>query len=383
MPDPPSAVDRSAILRSTRQVVIKLGTRVVCEDCGRLNPGRVGLLADQISQLLDGGLQVVLVSSGAVGAGMSQLGLTERPQDLAKLQAVAAVGQARLINEYERHLSERNRHAAQVLLTSDDLDDRTRYLNVRNTLLELLEIGAVPIINENDTVAVEELMTTFGDNDHLAAQVSNLWRSTLLIILTDVDGLFDGDPKLAASQVIPTVTRIDKAIQHVCDESGQLSRGGMKSKLEAARECTVSGKHVILANGHRANVLTDIIAGQEIGTLFLGHGKAVSPLKRWIGFSAKPKGVLTLDAGACRALRQDGRSLLPIGVQQVAGSFQKGDVVSLVDKDGQELARGLSNYAASEVRTIRGHRSEKIGELLGHCPYDELIHRDNLMLVSS
>ena len=364
--------------------MIKLGTRVVCGSDGRLSQERVGQLAQQISRLLDRGLQVVLVSSGAVGAGMSQLGLRQRPTDLAKLQAVAAIGQARLIDEYERHLSAQNRHAAQVLLISDDLDDRTRYLNVRNTLLELLELGAVPIINENDTVAVEELMTTFGDNDRLAARVANLLRATLLIILSDVDGLFDGDPTAADSRLISTAPSIDHAIQEfVCDKPGTLSRGGMRSKLEAARECTMAGKHVILANGHRPQVLTDIMQGAEVGTLFLAEAKAISPLKRWIGFAAKPKGKLQIDAGACQALADHGRSLLPIGVKSVHGEFKKGDVVSLVDENSKEVARGLTNYSATDVQVIQGHNSDQIGELLGYSPYEELIHRDNLVLTSS
>ncbi len=373
--------DRAAIIQGTKQVVVKLGTRVICREDGRLSQERVGQIAEQISGLIEDGLQVVVVSSGAVGAGMNQLGLSKRPHDLAKLQAVAAVGQARLINEYERHLSTHKRHAAQVLLTSDDLDHRIRYLNVRNTLIELLEIGAVPIINENDTVAVDELLTTFGDNDRLAARVTNLLAATLLIILSDVDGLFDGDPQATSSRVISTVDQIDEAIdRHVRDRQQQLSRGGMKSKLEAARECTRTGRHVVLANGHRPHVLTEIMSGNQVGTLFMAASKPISPLKRWIGFSAKPKGALTLDGGACRALQADGRSLLPIGVQKVSGNFSKGDVVALVAANGIEIARGLTNYDFADVVKIQGHRSERIGELLGHCPYDELIHRDNLVL---
>ena len=300
---------------------------------------------------------------------------------MARLQAVAAVGQTKLIEAYDRTLRQHGHHAAQVLLTAGDLIDRTSYLNVRNTLRSLLDLGAVPIINENDTVAVDELMKTFGDNDRLAALVTNLLRAPLLIILSDVDGLYDGPPEAPTSQVIATVAQIDASIDaYVQGHRSGLSKGGMASKLAAARMCTVAGENVILAHGREPRVLERITQGEVIGTAFLAEGKSVSPWKRWIGFSAPPQGVLQIDDGACDAVVRDGRSLLAIGIRATGGNFRKGDVVSLQDSQGQERARGLSNYSADELRRIQGLHSHEIARTLGHCPYVEVIHRDNLTI---
>lgn len=367
-------------IAEARRVVVKVGTRVVCDPQGLLDVGRLGHLVEQMKWLLERDRQIVLVSSGAVGAGMSQLGWTERPADLAQLQAVAAVGQTKLVEHYDRLFRRHGLHAAQVLLTSADLEDRARYLNVRNTVLTLLELGTVPIINENDTVAVEELELTFGDNDRLASLVTNLLQAPLLIFLSDVEGLYDGLPAAPDSHLISTVDRIDDGILSLArDSTTGLSRGGMASKLTAARMLTTAGEHVILANGHRPDVLVEILTGENVGTLFRADGKTPSPWKRWIGFSARPSGQLWLDAGACQAILTEGRSLLPIGIVKVEGNFQKGDVVSLLNPAGREIARGLTNYAAHEITLIKGQRSDCIGELLGHSPYEEVIHRDNFM----
>jgi glutamate 5-kinase len=375
---------RQEITAAAHTVVIKVGTRVLTHADGALNFERIDRLAEELHQICESGRRVVLVSSGAVGAGMSQLGLAERPTDVARLQAVAAIGQARLIETYDRTLRIHGRHAAQILLTADDLDHRSRYLNVRNTLVCLLEYGAIPIINENDTVAVDELMATFGDNDGLAARVTTLLGAPLLIILSDVEGLFDGDPARPDARLIHTVSRIDATLDaFVCDVRSGLSKGGMMSKLKAARIVTSSGENVILASGRRVGVLAEILAGQVVGTAFLAEGKTINPWKRWIGFSAQPRGSLHLDCGACRAIRQEGRSLLAIGIERIEGEFRKGDIVSVRDHEGTELARGLTNYAASDVRRIRGLRSHQIAEILGHRPYEEVIHRDNLALLSS
>jgi glutamate 5-kinase len=341
-----------------------------------------------------GGRQVVLVSSGAVGAGIGRLKLEARPTDLAHLQAVASVGQSRLIESYNRALEAHGRHAAQILLTADDLNDRMRYLNVRNTLLALFQYGAVPIINENDTVRVDELQRNVGDNDRLAAMVTNLLRAPLLILLSDVDGLYDGLPADPASKVIPTVTNLDEAIRSfqrptapTAKEAGTgariaLSRGGMASKLEAARLTTAAGECVVIANGRKPNVLIDILAGETVGTLIIAQGPAVTSRKRWIGLTANPCGRLTVDEGAQNAVEFQGRSLLAIGVRRVEGNFQKGDVVSLIAPDGRELARGLTNYGSEEMRRIAGQTAERIIEILGHRPYDEVIHRDNLAVLA-
>lgn len=375
---------RQEIAATANLLVVKVGTRVLTHADGTLNLDRIAQLAEEICALGDRGHKVVLVSSGAVGAGMSQLGLAQRPRDVAQLQAVAAVGQAQLVQAYDHRFRRHGRLAAQVLLTADDLDDRTRYLNVRNTLRALLDYNTVPILNENDTVAVEELVATFGDNDRLAALVTNLLRAPLLVILSDVDGLFNGDPQDPASELIPTVTRIDHTINSFAhDRRSGLGTGGMASKLQAARIATSAGENVIIANGHQPGVLKAILDGQQIGTLVLAHGKTITPRKRWIGFSAQTCGSLVLDSGARRAIIEHGSSLLAIGVIRLKGTFQKGDLVSLQDEQGVELARGLSNYHAQEVERIMGQRSDRIAEILGHCPYEEVIHRDNMTILDS
>lgn len=375
---------RQELATAAQLIVVKVGTRVLTRDDGMLDLDRIKSLAEQIHELRQGGRQVVLVSSGAVGAGMSQLGMRQRPTELAKLQAVAAVGQTNLIEAYDSIFQSLGTHAAQVLLTAEDLGDRGRYLNVRNTLLALLELDAVPIVNENDTVSVDELMVTFGDNDRLAALVTNALRASLLIILSDVDGLFDGPPEKADSKVIHCVPRIDRAIEGlVADKANGLSRGGMRSKLNAARMATTAGENVIIASGREPRVLPRLLAGERLGTAFLATGKTVSPLKRWIGFSAQPKGTLVLDEGACEAIRRDGRSLLPIGISAVKGRFEKGDVVQLCDSDGHELARGLTNYTSEQVSRIKQLKTGQIKEVLGQCPYRAVVHRDNMAVTGS
>ena len=369
-------------ISATDTLVVKVGTRVVSQDCGTLNHDRITQLAQELSAICETGRRVVLVSSGAVAAGMSQLGFKQRPVGLAQLQAVAAVGQASLIEAYDRTLRQYGRHAAQVLLTGDDLNDRGRYLNVRNTLMSLLEWGVIPIINENDTVAVDELMVTFGDNDRLAAMVTNLLQNALLVILSDVDGLYDSDPQGSELQTITTVSEVNDSILDLvndCDEGP--GRGGMSSKLEAARLVSTAGENVIIASGHKPGVLAEILAGKEVGTLILAQGKAISSRKRWIGISAQTRGSLFLDAGACQALTEQGRSLLAIGIVGAEGEFSKGDVVSLRTGPGVELARGLTNYPVDEIRMIQGLRSEQIVQRLGYRPYEEVIHRDNLVIL--
>lgn len=374
---------RQEIAISADTIVVKVGTRVLTHDDGTLDEARIARLAEELCQMLDAGRRVVLVSSGAVGAGMSQLGLRERPHDLARLQAVAAVGQARLIEVYDRTFRKHGRTAAQILLTADDVDDRTRYLNVRNTIRALLDLRAVPIINENDTVAVEELMTTFGDNDRLAALVTNLLRAPLLVILSDVEGLYDGDPSRGDARLISTVPHLDDAVMAlVRDRRSGLGKGGMASKLQAARIVTTAGESVIIASGHRAGVLPQIMRGEPVGTLVLAQGKSISPRKRWIGFSAQSCGRIVVDAGARTAIVQRGRSLLAAGIVALEGEFRKGDLVTLADQAGQEIARGLSNYHAQDVRRIMGLRSDRIAQVLGHCPYEEVIHRDNMTVVA-
>jgi glutamate 5-kinase len=374
---------RQEVTTSAHTIVVKVGTRVLTGRDGTLNQERVAALAEELHQVIVSGRNVALVTSGAVGAGMGRLGLAKRPTELAKLQAVAAVGQSHLIETYDRGLSAHGRHAAQLLLTAEDLDDRTRYLNVRNTIRTLFEFGAVPIINENDTVSVDELRTTFGDNDRLAAMVTNCIRAPLLVILSDVDGLYDGDPAQAGSRVIPTVTKLEPAIYDlVRDKLTGLSKGGMASKLEAARMATTAGENVIIASGRQSGNLARIMAAEQVGTLFVAQGSAISSWKRWIGFTVQPRGKLTLDDGACRAVVEQGRSLLAIGIADGTGQYKKGDAVSLCDKSGSEIARGLINYNSDDLQKIKGRKTEEIAAILGACPYEVVIHRDNLALTT-
>jgi glutamate 5-kinase len=377
MPD----ILRQEIAATASTIVVKVGTRVLTHAGGTLDEGRIAALAAEVNQALDQGRKVVVVSSGAVGAGLGRLGLGKRPTDLASLQAVAALGQSHLVEVYERCLRAHGRHAAQVLLTAEDLNDRARYLNVRNTLRALLEFGAVPIINENDTVSVEELRTTFGDNDRLAALVTNLLGAPLLVLLSDVDGLFDGDPAQPGSRRVPTVARLDDSVLALArDRASGLSKGGMASKLAAARIVTAGGESAIIANGHTRDILARILAGEDVGTLFLAQGGAIASRKRWIGYTVPPRGHLVVDDGARRAIASQGRSLLAIGVREAVGEFQTGDVVALVDLAGSEFARGLSNYPAVDIRRIKGLKTAAIASALGHCPYEEVIHRDNMVV---
>jgi len=373
---------RQQVADAAHTVVVKVGTRVITLSDGTLNQERIDALAEEIHTISQAGRRVVLVSSGAVGAGVSLLGLKSRPTDLARLQAVAAIGQGHLIQAYDRTLAKHGRRAAQVLLTIEDVDDRIRYLNVRNTLASILEFGAVPIVNENDTVSVEELKTTFGDNDRLAAVVTNLLRAPLLVVLSDIEGLYDGDPSLKTSQLVPTIEKIDeKVLGYVRDRRTGVSKGGMASKLEAARTVTTAGENVIIASGREQAVLTRIMAGEVVGTLLLAQGKGINTFKRWLGFSAQVRGRIQLDAGARKAIVEQGRSLLAAGIVSTQGDFQKGDVVALCDGEGHVVARGLTNYSAAEVSRIKGLKSDKIAQVLGHRPYEEVVHRDNLALV--
>ncbi|MEM7557730.1 MAG: glutamate 5-kinase, partial [Planctomycetota bacterium] len=273
------------------------------------------------------------------------------------------------------------RHAAQVLLTADDIDDRTRYLNLRNTLRTLLKIGTIPIINENDSVSVDELLTTFGDNDRLAAMVAGLFARPALMILSDVDGVYSGRPDQGA-RILHEIERVDDSILALAaDTSGGFGKGGMYSKLKAAQFATRSGAPVIIAGGRTPDVLQRVLEGEELGTLFLPQSRGLAPKKRWIGFSAQVAGAVHCDSGATQALKKNGPSLLAIGIVKCQGSFHKGDVLSICDADGNEFARGLTNYSVDELQKIIGLKSEAIAEKLGHCPYEEVIHRDNIVLV--
>ncbi|WP_439628149.1 glutamate 5-kinase [Gemmata sp.] len=363
-------------------VVIKVGTNVLADATGQLDRYRIQSLADQLSRVRAGGRKVVLVTSGAIGAGVGKLGLAKRPTDLPQLQACAAVGQSALMQLYQESLAPHGVHTAQILLTAGDFDSRARYLNVRNTIRTLFEYGALPIINENDTVAVAEIK--FGDNDHLAAMVTNLLRAPLLVLLTNVDGLYSDDPRSNSdAKLVATVPNIDRSVTELAaNTKSALGTGGMKSKLRAARLATAAGESVVMANGSLDGILDRVFAGEPVGTLFLPHGDDVPAWKRWLGFTARPKGTLRIDEGATRAVVEQGKSLLPVGVTAVEGEFGKGDVVAICDAAGVEIGRGLSNYSAEDAQLLRGKQTDQIVSLLGSVPYPELVHRDNLVVVS-
>lgn len=363
---------RAAVVAGAETVVVKVGTNVLANAAGELDRQRIQSLADQLHRICSSGRKVALVSSGAIGAGVGKLGLGKRPADLPHLQACAAVGQSALMQLYQECFAPYGIHTAQILLTAGDFDNRARYLNVRNTIRTLFEYNALPIINENDTVSVAEIK--FGDNDHLAAMVTNLLRAPLLILLTNVDGLYSGDPRSdPEAKLLDTVPHIDSAITGMAGASkSDLGTGGMPSKLKAARLATAAGEAVVMANGSHDGILDRIFAGEAVGTLFLPHGEGVPAWKRWLGYTARPKGKLTIDAGACRAVVEQGKSLLPIGVKQIEGDFGKGDVVAICDERGEEVARGLSNYSADDARRVRGQKAT--------LPYEEIVHRDNLVV---
>jgi glutamate 5-kinase len=372
---------RQEVIALAHSVVIKVGTNVLTNAEGTLDPAQVAALAEQIWRIRQVGRKVALVSSGAIGAGVGRLQLGKRPTDLPHLQACAAVGQSYLMRAYEECLAKHGIPTAQILLTASDFDSRTRYLNARNTILTLFEYGCLPIINENDTVSVAEIR--FGDNDHLAALVTNLLQAPLLILLTVVDGLYSADPTSDSSaKLLTTVPFIDTSVTDMAGVSqSTLGTGGMRSKLRAARVATAAGESVIMANGAKAGILDAIFAAESVGTLFLPHGGTMSAWKRWLGFTARPKGKLVVDAGARKAVQQQGRSLLSIGVVQVTGTFGKGDVIGLCDPEGAEFARGLTNYSSSDAAKICGMKKEKIAETLGSVPYEEMVHRDNLVVI--
>ena len=370
---------RQEIIQTARTVVIKVGTSVLSNDDDSLDVSRIAALTEQIYRIRQSGRRVVLVSSGAVGAGMGLLNLKQRPTDLPHLQAAAAAGQAHLIRLYNDCLEVHGFRAAQLLLTANDFRNRERYLNVRNTLNTLFEFSIIPIINENDTVSITEIQ--FGDNDQLAAMVSNLLEDSLLIVLSVIDGLLDGNPDSPDSKVIPVVERWDeKLLALAADSKSRGGTGGMKSKLQAARKVTEVGENVIIANGRRDGVLDEIMAGKEIGTLFLAQGRNIPAWKRWIGYTVAPRGKMKLDAGAKKALTTNGRSLLAIGITGVEGNFGRGDVVSLLGEDGQEFARGLTNYDSLTAIRLKGQRLADLPSDPSGLPYDEVIHRDNLLV---
>ena len=369
------------ILKTSDVIVVKVGTNVLSRSNGLLHEPRIVQLCSDICRMMEQKRPIVLITSGAVGAGMGLLGLRERPTEIARLQAVAAIGQGKLIETYAQVLRLYGITCAQILLTANDLSARESYLNARNTILTLLELGVLPIINENDTVSVAYLHTTFGDNDRLASLVANLFDYPLLILLTDVDGLYDRDPKDPEAKLVPVVERWSPDLMQMAVEkhSGR-SKGGMSSKLKAARMVTASGGNVIIANGDREDTLRRIFTGQETGTVFLTQN-FLTARKRWLGFAVHTTGYLMLDDGAIKAVVKQGKSLLPVGVMNAGGTFERGDIVSLIDSQNREIGRGLTNYGLPDVFRICGKKTSELREILGQNVHTEIVHRDNLQLL--
>ena len=370
---------RKALLAHVRRVVVKIGSGVISNADG-LEYDRVAELSADICQLLDRGLEVVLVSSGAISAGKGQLGIVGRPQTIPQKQAAAAIGQTRIIHEYKETFQKLNHNVAQVLLTRDDLSNRRRYLNARNTVMTLLEYGVTPIVNENDTVVVDEIR--FGDNDNLSALVTNLVEADLLIILSDVDGLYDRDPREnPQAELIPIVERVTPEVEEMGGKSSSdLGTGGMRTKLKAAKRAALSGVGTLIVNGRTSNILNRIFDGEEVGTYFLPAQSKMTAKKHWIAFSKKPRGKLLIDEGGQRAVIKHGKSLLPSGICGVEGGFERGDAVRLCNRDGEEFARGVVSYSLAETLRIMGKQTAEIEEILGYKYRDEVVCRDNLVL---
>lgn len=375
---------RKEVLSNVSKIVVKIGTRVLTNEDGFLDKNQIMELSRQIVGLYSAGYDVVVVSSGAIGAGISALGRHKRPNILPELQAAAAIGQGKLIEIYNECFEKQGYHAAQLLLTRQDFEDRQRYLNTCNTLHSLLSLGAIPIINENDTISVDEI--TFGDNDILSALVSNLLRAELLILLSSVDGLYVKPPTSGKkSDVLSVVDGISDDIKKLAFKlKTKEGIGGMESKLEAASIVTSSGEAAIIANGRQPDVLSRIMGFDNVGTLFIPYKnkKKIDSRKRWIGFIVRPKGKIYIDDGASEALQKKGKSLLPSGIVKIDGDFVKGDVVSILSvKRHKEIARGLINYSSEEVQKIKGLGTSFIRKTLGSKPYDEIVHRDNMFLL--
>jgi glutamate 5-kinase len=372
---------RKGQLANVRRILVKVGSAVLTGEDG-LDLNIIEQLVADIAALRERGCQVVLVSSGAIASGKHRMGIEGKLKSIPQKQAAAAVGQGRLMRVYSNAFGKHGLFVGQVLLTMSDITDRKRFLNIRNTLFTLLEWGVVTIINENDTVAVDEIK--FGDNDHLAAMVANIVEAHLVINLTSTEGLYDRNPtESRKAKLIPLVAEITPEIEAAAtEEATPVGMGGMKSKVQAAKKVTASGIPYIIAPGRRAGVLQEIMDGKETGTLFLPPAEHLNSRKYWIAFTLRSRGRLFIDDGAKEALVQDGKSLLPSGVTQVEGDFALGDPVTCVDAAGNAIAKGLVNYGADEIRKIMGLKSSRIEQVLGYKDYDEVIHRDNLAVTA-
>jgi glutamate 5-kinase len=368
------------IAKDAKRWVIKIGSALLTNDGAGLDRAAIDGWVNQIAELMTQGKEVVLVSSGAIAEGIVRLDWQQRPESIHELQAAAAVGQMGLIQAYESSFQRFDRHTAQILLDHDDMASRQRYLNARGVLQTLLSLNVVPIVNENDTVVTDEIR--FGDNDSLAALVANLIDADMLVILTDKDGLYSANPDTDANATLITeAMATDSSLDALAGgSSGTLGRGGMVTKLQAARLAARSGCNTVIAGGRNENILHAIAAGNDVGTLLSADQKPLAARKQWLVGHLQVKGQLVLDAGAVKVLTEQGRSLLAVGVSRVIGTFTRGELVSCVDSDGTEIARGLVNYNSDEASRIKGQSTESIADILGYREDDELIHRDNLVV---
>lgn len=370
---------RQKIVNAQRWV-IKIGSSLLTNNGQGLDTQAIQNWVKQMSQLRAQGVDIILVSSGAVAAGMTRLGWTQRPSSTHELQAAAAVGQMGLVQTYEQAFQQYDLHTAQVLVDHDDLSNRERYLNARATLSTLLKLGVIPVVNENDTVVTDEIR--FGDNDTLAALIANLIEADVLLLLTDQLGLYTSDPRFQDdAQLINNVSAADASLDAMVSDGGSLGRGGMITKLRAARLAARSGTPTIIASGKVERVIELLASGEDIGSLLLAEQQPQAARKRWLAGQLQSRGELILDDGAVRVLKQSGRSLLPVGVQSLKGYFTRGDLVICKDKNGLEVARGLVNYNYIEAEKIKGQSSDLIESILGYKNEEEFIHRDNLVLV--
>ena len=365
------------------RIVIKIGSNILTDKRGGLNPKRIHSIAKDISDICKAGYEVVVVSSGAVAAGMKKLGLKEKPKDIQLKQAAAAVGQSSLMWAYEKSFSDFGKKVAQVLLTREDFSERVRYLNSKNTLITLLSYGIIPIINENDTVATDEIK--FGDNDQLAALVSGLIDAERLIILSDVEGLYSSDPtKNPEAKIIPFVDEITPEFEAMAGGAGSVvGTGGMYSKILAAQKAAAYGTKVNIISGRKKGLMAALLRGAHYGTEFRPHAKKISSRKGWIAYAIRPKGSLIIDDGAVNAILKTGKSLLPSGILKVEGEFDTGDAVYFVDLSGNRIAKGIVNYSSQDMERIKGRKTSEIETILGYKYSDEVVHRDNLVLLAS
>lgn len=366
-------------IKNSKSWVIKVGSSLVTNNGLGLDLAAIEGWATQLVAMQKQGIHVVLVSSGAVAEGVARLGLKSRPKQVSVQQAAAAVGQMGLVQAYESCFMRQGVHAAQILLSHEDLSNRTRYLNARSTLTTLLDMSVVPVVNENDTVATAELC--FGDNDTLAALVANLVNADVMVVLTDQDGLFSADPRIdSQANLITSASAKDDSLRAMAGKGSSLGRGGMLTKLSAARLAARSGTNTIIASGREEKVLNRLLQGEELGTLLEADSEPVTARKQWLASQLAISGKLVLDAGAVKVLRDSGRSLLAVGIKSLTGSFSRGEVVACIDESGNEVARGLANYSAEEIEILKGQGSENIEQLLGYAGEEEVVHRDNLVL---